>query len=447
LRLDLNLTFITNFFAKQSVDVDSYIIYSEGKEVFYRIKNNKYDIDSHTKIVNGITIETGRDSYIAFYIRREGVYYLYPDSTLYIEKIESFNKEKSIKETHLILEKGRGYFNLNLFSDNSVVFIETDTIFLLVNRAEFIIDKLNNFNTLLSCYNGSLYFRPFSTKFELLKKKRIFNITDSVERLINYSNILEKNEKVLIDYEMCKDLDKLLSRIYESRNPSILNKEYITKNLLISKSYISKEEIVKPDIDFDETAIDMYGYLALNVPNIRYNLFFNDKELRNNSRYIFFLKEGIYNIRSDISFSTVIEYLSVRKSTTQNFYINNYSGIIDFFVNNKRVNFNILNPQDIKEYFTPLYLKNNNFQIIQFETQENINSIYIKSDLDIKGVHLFKNIITNSNEYILENNEKKYYSFPVEISNSNEIFIDKIDFEFNKEIILVEYYNRYQTKY
>lgn len=447
LNLNLNLTFITNFFAKHSVDIESYIIYAEGNEIYYKLKNNSDTIKYNTKITNGITLETGKDSFIVFYIKKQGIYYVYPESTLYIDKLESFNKEKSIKETHIILEKGKGYFNLNLFSENSNINIETDTISLFVNRGEFFIDKIDNFNTKIYCYDGFLYFRPFSNKFELLKKKKIFNITGSIERLINYTNILHKNESILIDYEMCRDLDTLLSRIYESRNTILIDREYITRNLIFNKNTISENENIDIKFNFEEKRLNMYGYLELKIPNIKYNIFFNDREIKNNNRYIFFLQEGIYKIASITNWTTIIEYLEVKRDTVKEFSLTNYTGIKNFLVNNKRVKFESLNSEDIKKIFKILYKKNNNFQLIRWENlDENISSIYIKADVSIKNIHFFKNSITNSNEYMLENNEKKYYSFPVRVYGENEISINNIDFEFSKDIIIVEYNERYEIE-
>lgn len=444
LELDINLTFITNFFSKESVDIESYIYYLEG-DVYLIKESFKEFAKYNTKITNSITIETGKNSFFSFYIKRQGIYYIYPESTVYIDKIENLNKEKSVKETHIIIEKGKVFFDLNLFTDNSVITVETDTIFLIINKGKILVDKIDNFKTDVFSFGGKVYFRPFSNKFELLKTKRIYGITDSLERLISYNNILYKDEKVSIDYEECKKFDILLSRIYESRNLN-LNKEYIMNNLLFNKEYFFNDYDI-PLINIDEGILDNYGYLELVIPNIKYSVFFDGKELRSNTRYIFLLKNGHYKIDSYLSWTYLSEYLDIKNNELTYIYLNNYSGVKDILINNKRTNFLILSSEEMDKNFRFLYKKSNNFQLIKLENLGDvIYNFIIRGDLPIKRLYFFKNNIINSSEYILENNEKKYYSFPVEIYGK-EILIDNIDFDFSKDIILIEYESKYNLKY
>jgi len=103
-RFDLSFIGLDN---NRELKSEIFITYLEGDEIFYRQKGkNKKNLSYGDEIKKNVSIETGNDSYASIFIKGQGFYYLYPNTSLYFEELENFLLKKYEKKSQIILERG-----------------------------------------------------------------------------------------------------------------------------------------------------------------------------------------------------------------------------------------------------------------------------------------------------------------------------------------------------
>ncbi|HOF00394.1 MAG TPA: FecR domain-containing protein [Spirochaetota bacterium] len=390
-RYQINISFFDNLFAEQNLPVTSYIVYLEGRDTSYSINNEKRKtVKYNTPISRKMTIQTGKDSIIAFYIKDHGYYYLYPNSILFIDKIEYYSKNTATKETRLTLEKGRMFADLNFYSDNSYLIMETSNLYLSTNKAKFIVDKIDDFQSNLYCLDGEVYFRPYSGKIDFYRNKKIYVISSSIERLINTANVLKKNQRADIKYSMSNQLDDILNKIYESSFLKNMNKDYIASNLIIPKYLldINALEFEPPNIDYRDMSISNISFLELRIGGTASVLNFMNRPLKDKNRYIFLLSPGLYKIEEDAGFIKKNMTFSLSSGEYKHIDIKRNVGLKTILINSTPY------PILFYDYNGPLEIfgkEVKNRQIVEIgEIDKKLRNIYFEFDVEVKNIYVLQ---------------------------------------------------------
>jgi hypothetical protein len=422
---NIKLPFTKNIFDYKSLEVISAVTYIEGDEIFYYQKGtNKKIVNYLTKLKNDIVIETGKNSYAGFYVKDEGFYFLYPNSSLYIKKLETYKSDKSSKESFFILEKGLLYSNINFYSKNSYLIIETPELYSQMSKGKFLIDKNKNFQTNISCLDGSLYFRAFSSKFEFYEEKKSYVITDSIERLINSGNILTKNESAFIDVNHQKKLDNTLNKVYESKNTKLIDKESIKSDIEIPVFELDDStinNIIIPAFDIEKFDISGHGYLEIMNLNEKNQCIFNNININANTKYLFYIESGKYVLTENLSFTDIINNFEIKDFQYKNLELKKINGITDIYLNGFKVIFEMNNK----------HLENNNLNKNNIILKINnnigkINTIGINLDISPKNIFfLSKEMITEDGFIRTQNHlylgNEVYYIYNVKKNNDTNL--------------------------
>jgi len=414
-----------------------FITHIEGNEVYYRYKNkSKRTIIYNDEIKKQVTIETGNNSYIGFYIKDQGYFFLYPNSSLFIEEMDSFLLKKYEKRSFYILENGLLYFDINLFSKNSYLIIKTDDAYFRMTKSKSMIDKTNEFKTKIFCFEGSVNFRPYSSKFEFFESKKNYDISSSIERLLNNSNILTNNHFTTITLEDHKKFDSMLTRIYESKNTKFISKDFIKNSLPITFYQTENVNFYLPD--FDILTYDLNSrLLEFTTPEFG-DIFFNDTKLEKNKRYLFSVKSENSFIIHDLDFTKIIYNITLNDKEHKYIKIKEMSGIKTIQINDKKTDF------FIEKDVTDLDIKNFQFYKI-VNNREYIKDIYIKSDIEIQKIYfiLKKEIEINNFFKIgeIKLNNVKYNIYDYGFDDNKNIFIrfnENVDEESIKVLFLFD---------
>lgn len=419
-RYQITINIFDNLFAEQNLPVISYIVYLEGRDTSYSINNEKRKIVKYnTPISRKMTIQTGKDSIIAFYIKDHGYYYLYPNSILFIDKIEYYSKNTSTKETRLTLEKGRMFADLNFYSNNSYLILETSNLYLSTNKAKFIADKIDDFQSNLYCLEGDVYFRPYSGKIDFYRNKKIYVISSSIERLINTANVLKKNQWTNIKYSMSNQLDDILNKIYESNFFKSMNKDYIASNLIIPKYALDIKalEFEPPKINYNDISTSNISFLEMYIEGTTSVLNFMNSPLKDKNRYIFLLTPGLYKIEEDAGFIKKNITFSLSNGEYKHIVIKKNTGLKTFLING--VSYPIL----FYDYSGPLKIFGKavkNRQIVETgEIGKKLRNIYFEFDTEVKNIYVLQSNEADDSplEKVLYNGKK--YSVLNHTSNIN----------------------------
>ncbi|OHD11216.1 MAG: hypothetical protein A2Y34_11845 [Spirochaetes bacterium GWC1_27_15] len=418
--LNIKLSVFDLFFVEKNVPVVSVINSIEGNEVYYNVhKNNREILRYNTQIQKDMVIETGVDSSVSFFIKDHGLYYLYPNATLHIKKIENFTSYKSTKESFFVLEKGSLYSNVNFYSRNSYLIVETDELFSKFSNAKVIIDK-EDFETKILCFDGNVNFRPYSSKFDFFQDKRSYVITSSIERLINSSNILKKKQISVINNIYQKKMDNLITRIYESKNTKFVNKDYIKNSLTIPLFDLEDKNYNFPELDINKFSFLNNGHLEIFTKEGSSKISFNNQILKDNTRYLFYIKKDDYEIEEELPFTKIISKIKVIEGSFKNIQLKRHSGIINVSLNNKKLH-------SYKKEKDILNIKNSLSYCINCKS-ESIKNLFIKSDLNIEKMYfLFEKEINYQNFFKtgsnIEFNNKKYYIYDYGFDDKKNISI------------------------
>lgn len=390
-RYQITINIFDNLFAEQNLPVISYIVYLEGRDTSYSINNEKRKtVKYNTPISRKMTIQTGKDSIIAFYIKDHGYYYLYPNSILFIDKIEYYSKNTSTKETRLTLEKGRMFADLNFYSNNSYLILETSNLYLSTNKAKFIADKIDDFQSNLYCLEGDVYFRPYSGKIDFYRNKKIYVISSSIERLINTANVLKKNQWTNIKYSMSNQLDDILNKIYESNFFKSMNKDFIASNLIIPKYTldINALEFEPPKINYNDISTSNISFLEMYIEGTTSVLNFMNSPLKDKNRYIFLLTPGLFKIEEDAGFIKRNITFSLSSGEYKHIVIKKNTGLKTLLING------VSHPILFYDYSGSLELFGNavkNRQIVETgEIGKKLRNIYFEFDTEVKNIYVLQ---------------------------------------------------------
>jgi hypothetical protein len=385
LTLNIKIPLFSSLFQDKNLEVISKITYIQGSENYYSHRGKKkLKFDHNTQIKSDMIIETGSNSYIGFFIKDHGFYYLYPDTSLYIKKIENYNSEKSIKESVFELEKGILLLDINFYSINSNLILETHDCFCTLNEARAVIDKTGDFSTKIICLEGKINYRAYSEKFEFFENKKNYIITNSIDRLINSSNVLGKDEITTIDVSYQNKLDNLLNKIYESQNTNLINKEYITSYLNIPSGKASLKDKISyifPAIDINKFSFSGSGHLEISTPNDQSVITFRNENLKNGTQYLFYLDSGKYQVEQTCSFTKIISSIQVSENDFKNLTLKNFYGISDIYINNIKSLFSTMSIKGQSDYENAYILKIEN-------TSGEVKNLTINSDLALKELYL-----------------------------------------------------------
>lgn len=390
-RYQITINIFDNLFAEQNLPVISYIVYLEGRDTSYSINNEKRKtVKYNTPISRKMTIQTGKDSIIAFYIKDHGYYYLYPNSILFIDKIEYYSKNTSTKETRLTLEKGRMFADLNFYSNNSYLILETSNLYLSTNKAKFIADKIDDFQSNLYCLEGDVYFRPYSGKIDFYRNKKIYVISSSIERLINTANVLKKNQWTNIKYSMSNQLDDILNKIYESNFFKSMNKDFIASNLIIPKYTldINALEFEPPKTNYNDISTSNISFLEMYIEGTTSVLNFMNSPLKDKNRYIFLLTPGLFKIEEDAGFIKRNITFSLSSGEYKHIVIKKNTGLKTLLING------VSHPILFYDYSGSLELFGNavkNRQIVETgEIGKKLRNIYFEFDTEVKNIYVLQ---------------------------------------------------------
>ncbi len=390
-RYQITINIFDNLFAEQNLPVISYIVYLEGRDTSYSINNEKRKtVKYNTPISRKMTIQTGKDSIIVFYIKDHGYYYLYPNSILFIDKIEYYSKNTSTKETRLTLEKGRMFADLNFYSNNSYLILETSNLYLSTNKAKFIADKIDDFQSNLYCLEGDVYFRPYSGKIDFYRNKKIYVISSSIERLINTANVLKKNQWTNIKYSMSNQLDDILNKIYESNFFKSMNKDFIASNLIIPKYTldINALEFEPPKINYNDISTSNISFLEMYIEGTTSVLNFMNSPLKDKNRYIFLLTPGLFKIEEDAGFIKRNITFSLSSGEYKHIVIKKNTGLKTLLING------VSHPILFYDYSGSLELFGNavkNRQIVETgEIGKKLRNIYFEFDTEVKNIYVLQ---------------------------------------------------------
>lgn len=416
------------------------ITYVEGEETYYRQKG-KYQktLSYNDEIRKKISLETGQDSYIGLYIKDQGYYFLYPNTSLYIEELNNFLLKKYQKQSIFILEKGLLYSDLNSFSKNSLIIVKTDDSLLKLTKSKLLIDKTEDFKTRFYCFEGFINFRPNSNKFEFFESKKVYDISASIERLLNTNNILYEGYFSVIDINEQKKLDSIITRIYESKNTKFINADFIKSSLTIPVYSIEDINFMLPESDITKFNFNN-GFVEFT--SFKENdLYFNNSRLKHNKKYIFNKEAGSLTMTQDLGFTEVIYEGKLGEKEYKPINLKEFHGIKNISINEKRVNY-IVN-RDI------INLNIKNFILCEpTEKFDNIRNINIKTDLSIQKVlFLFEKEKSINNFFKIGNidiNEKNYFIYDYGFDDNKNIYINlNENFKDEKIKILLIFEERY----
>ena len=427
--LDIKFPVSDLLFKEKDLEVVSKIVYVEGNDVYFAFKGgNKNELEYNTAIKSGMIIETGKNSYAGFYIKDQGYYYLFPETSIYIKKLEKYITEKSVKESLINLEKGVFYLDVNFYSINSYLSLETQDCVCELNEAKLLLDKTKDFETEIFCFGGKINYRAYSEKFKFFEQKKNLSLTNSIERLINSSNVLNKNRHVVVDVTDQNRLDSILNRLYESENTNLLSKEYITSLLKIADKETGSGIMLNyeiPDFDMIKFNVGDKGYMGIVTP-ANNRIEFNDRTLDNNDRYLYCLDTGGYTVVQDLEFTKIMNNFNINENGFTGLVIEDVYGITDAYLDNMRMNISTTlydaedgNGQKRKSLLVSLTGNG-------FDSQGNENTISLNSDLPVKKFYLLSvSNITSDNILQTGKSEliggKRYGVYEVAINNKNNL--------------------------
>jgi len=426
-RFDLSFIGLDN---NRELKSEIFITYLEGDEIFYRQKGkNKKNLSYGDEIKKNVSIETGNDSYASIFIKGQGFYYLYPNTSLYFEELENFLLKKYEKKSQIILERGVIFININLFSKNSKVTLKTDDAYFDISKSKSIIDKNNDFQTKFFGFEGEVLFSPYSSKFELYESKKNYDISGSVERLLNSNNILKDNQYVVIDMEDRKKLEGILKKIYESKNTKLINKKYVENSLSIEKFPIENIDFNIPNLDIADFEFNR-SIIELTAPPNGEN-YLENVRLENSKRYLNSFNKRSLVFVNDLGFTKNIYNISINEMEYKHIKIKEFKGIKNISVNDKFIDFSIQS-KDI-DIDAPNYLLCSPNQ--KFDYVKNIN---IKSDVKIKKIIILIEKERDINNFFkigeIKINEEKYFMYDYGFDDYKNIYVRlNKDFE-NEEI-------------
>jgi hypothetical protein len=387
IRIESKFGFLDFLFREESLMVSSKITYMEGRNIFYTIKNKRKEtVTPDTRIERAMTLQTGDNSYLGFYIRDHGHYLVYPNSILFIDEIENYQVESMKKESRFNLERGIIYMDVNFLSSNSRLVMETPNTLSMINKGTIYIDKRDDFKTTIYCTGGELFYRPYSTKFELFKEKKTYVITTSIERLLNTSNILRKNEYSIVKYNMQIKLDNLLNQIYESSQTGLINKEYITSSLQIPKRELQTslpQMLTKPVLYGKMDIISTPGRVSLTSSSSTSMVLFDDSEIPSDSPVLFELPSGLHLFAQVEPFTTIMHRVNVKENETSSLDFPAVNGIDSVAING------------IRQFYYPI--KNEiegllNSQLVRVpEVDITVKSLQVKHDIRPQELFLLLN--------------------------------------------------------
>jgi hypothetical protein len=401
--LDIRFPLSDFFFKEKNLEVVSKIIYLEGNDIYFTAKGgNRSRVDSNSGIKSDIIVETGKNSYVGFYIKDQGYYFMYPETSIYIKKIEQYITEKSIKESLINLEKGRIYMNINFYSINSYLAVETQDCYCEMNESGILFDKTKDFETKIVCYSGKANYRAYSEKFNFFEENKNILITNSIERLINSSNTLVKGRYAVINVTYQNKLDNILNRLYESKNTNLINKDYISSFLKIPDFEMNageKAKYVIPDFDIIKYNLNEKGYVEITTPGDS-DVEFNNKRLERNTKYSFFLETGKYTFFQDLGYSRVLYNVLINDNDHKGIQIRNISGINGVYLNNVKSPFKTeqyVNTGNIPDFNNSLLLKIAN-------NRGEVKTVGLTADMNLKNLYFLSYDAVISDELVPTSN-------------------------------------------
>ena len=355
------------------------ITHIEGNEVYYRYKNKiKKRISYYDEIKKNVTIETGDNSNAGFYIKDQGFYYLYPNSSLYIYELENFMLKKYEKRSIFILESGILFSDINLFSKNSYIVIKNDDAYFRISKSRSIIDKSEEFSSKIFCLDGSIIFRPYSQKFDFFERKKDYEVSSSIERLLNSVNVLYQNQSTEITSNDKKKFDIALSRIYQSKNTKFINKDFIKNSLPIT---IFKNENINFTLpDFDISKFDITNEEIEFISPDNGDFYYNNIKLEKNKRYLLPVFNQQTELVNDLGYTKLIYLINNSNNGYKLVKIKNLTGVSSIKINDKEATLFLEKSNRIKHQNYQFYKVTNNYEYIK--------NIYVKSDIDIQKIYL-----------------------------------------------------------
>ena len=306
LRLDINLPFMADMFKDKVFDTDPqscYLVYCKGSEAYSDLGLRKSRlITPQTKLQKGMTLHTGSDGTVCFYIKSYGYMHIYPNSIVYINDLAHFiqdTNEDIYKNTEFIIEKGSVFFSLNTFADNSDITLRTDTAVCSIVKGDFLVECSDSFNTVIKCLKGSAYYWPQS---EVLDKQPGFNNRGkhlTVSTFFDKGELTE-NHQVIITSKDCMSFDQLLQQTYQSSVITSLDINYFLQHSTVQASPIDVDQrgvsplrLYQNKNNFDDVA-----YVEVSAKNDCYYKF-DETDIETNKRYVFLVTSGIHTLRTD----------------------------------------------------------------------------------------------------------------------------------------------------
>ncbi len=339
--IDIRLGFLDGLFKGESPQILLKLVYAEGNDIFISMQGkSKERVRPGISIKNNTVIRTGAGAYAVLYSQGSGYYTIYPNSIVFVDYIERFDDKRENKETSLVLEKGGLGCSIKYYSNNSLLKITTTESISYISDGDIMVYKESDLATAIICNKGEVFYRPFSTRFLLLKEKKSFVITESIERLINRSNRLTQGEYFVVKMNHQVSLDNLLKQLYESDSPVGLNSEYIqnaVRNTPIKFPYSKAPVLPLALTTFAENEV---GFVEFEVPADSSIVTLRNIPLEKGKRYILGLSKGYHNIVQNYSGFIVNNFFSIREdSGYKHIDLKVFYGLIVIRVNGKSVSF------------------------------------------------------------------------------------------------------------
>ncbi len=379
--LEVKIPLIDRLFKGDNPVIKFEIIYSEGSNIKIRYKNRDYEeLRPDTFIINQTEIVTGPDSTLIIFSEGHGYYTIYPDSMVFFDNIESFDESREKKETTISLEKGALSVDIKFYSRNSRLIVNTFEAVVFSYGGSFTVFKNTPLTTGIYSIEGELNYRPFSTRFNVLRDKKSFDITRSIERLIDQSNSLKSGEYFIINMDHRERLDQLIKQIYESDTSITLNSEYINRTL--HNEHAKGLPVEMPALSEAASILGNPASLIrteFTIPDDDANYFFRNAKLDKDKKYIICLSPGYHNIMQEYPAFTINNFFSISDSIAiKTIPLRRYSGVQSIIVNNKEIPFT----QDL---FAP---GNKITYIIEKTAIDPSTIINILSDVDITSLEI-----------------------------------------------------------
>jgi len=245
-------------------------------------------------------------------------------------------------------------------------------------------------------------------KLNLLNNNLIIFKSISEHNFLDIFLIMDCNESNNTDYQLIKFISYLIGSEYDSSLTFYLKEKNLIKNLYTTVNYL----------------LDVEGII-----NIKIILYENDKDI--------FLKTiAIFN-------SFLEKLINIDKKTFKNLY-NNYQSIklIDFLYHDKSFASNMC----INTVENMISANINDAIIRKYKVEDYNDDFYKKFKKNIKNYKL--KFITNINLNIKKFVKSKYYNTDYLISDVKKIIDkDKLDFDFNKSILIKDFQVKYDLLY